>query len=165
MESLGKFSKFAEVWRFELKNFARWIRKVLPIGKKLNRSISRFCEWNFWNFSISFDRRFDLLGAPRWRGRALPRMARLSRRRLNPFGRRSLARVLNKFGQPSPTLHKVRTVLAAVKDVPFGRPKRPSLTFAVRRAPRRCRAGTEERLRPNKRTDPRNGLGKTMAGK
>ena len=56
-----------------------------------------------------------------WRGRALPRRTRLSRHRLNPCGRRSLARFSTNWaysGNRASALHEGRTVLAAVKATP-----------------------------------------------
>jgi hypothetical protein len=72
----SRAKKFADRQMFESIEFAI-----------LRKKVSKLSDFFSIHDSIDWARRA-------WRGRALPRGARLSRRRLNPFGRRSLARVL-----------------------------------------------------------------------
>jgi len=123
--------------------------KSLPIIKCSIDRICNFAKRVFRNFLISFDPRSIDSARRAWRSRALPRLGSVEPTRLNPSGD-DPSRGFSSGWRTGPTEPRFCTTVARCslrsrRPRQGGAAKRPALTFAARRAPRRCRAGTEER--------------------
>ena len=142
--------KFTASGRAMLPDVLDRVPRSVPIFKSSNRSTLQFCAKRLVEVFVFCRFVIRTFGASREaRPASASPYARLSRLcRLNPCGRRSLARFSTRrhAGQPSPTSAQGSHGARCGQGFPLRAAKRPSLTFAVRRAPQRCRAGTEERL-------------------